>query len=118
MHPSDASATLWAHDRIGLLTALASAGPAKLPLVDTGRAGDDRRIVSLEPQDNPTAPRAAAPRKAAPRGQQAVDALRSAIVAGRYKPGERLIETSLSEGLVLAAVRSARRSGSSRTRAS
>ena len=56
-------------------------------------------IVSVEPQDSPRPPRAAAPRKAAPRGQQVVEALRSAIVAGRYEPGERLIETSLSEEL-------------------
>src|SRR6185312_17062491 len=63
------------------------------------QGGDDRGIVSVEPQDSPGAPRAAAPRKAAPRGQQVVEALRSAIVAGRYEPGERLIETSLSEEL-------------------
>jgi len=37
--------------------------------------------------------------KAAPRGQQVVESLRSAIVAWRYEPGERLIETSLSEEL-------------------
>jgi len=43
--------------------------------------------------------RAAPPAKAAPRGQQVVESLRSAIVAGRYEPGERLIETSLSEEL-------------------
>ena len=55
--------------------------------------------MSVEPQDSPSAPRAPAPRKAAPRGQQVVEALRSAIVAGRYEPGERLIETSLSEEL-------------------
>jgi hypothetical protein len=53
-----------------------------------------------------------------PRGQQVVEALRSAIVAGRYEPGERLIETSLSRSSARAAALSARRSGSSRTRAS
>ena len=31
-----------------------------------------------------------------PRGQQVVEILRSAIISGRYEPGERLIETTLS----------------------
>ncbi len=37
--------------------------------------------------------------KTGPRGQQVVEALRSAIVTGRFEPGERLIETALSEEL-------------------
>jgi DNA-binding transcriptional regulator YhcF (GntR family) len=57
----------------------------------------DAGIVSVEPSESPSV---AAPRtKTPPRGQQVVEALRSAIVAGRYQPGERLIETSLSEEL-------------------
>ena len=53
--------------------------------------------MSVEPSESPSvvAPRTKTP----PRGQQVVEALRSAIVAGRYQPGERLIETSLSEEL-------------------
>jgi DNA-binding GntR family transcriptional regulator len=57
----------------------------------------DAGIMSVEPSESPSV---AAPRtKTPPRGQQVVEALRSAIVAGRYQPGERLIETSLSEEL-------------------
>jgi DNA-binding GntR family transcriptional regulator len=37
--------------------------------------------------------------KAGPRGQQVVERLRNAIVAGRIAPGERLIETTLSQKL-------------------
>lgn len=37
--------------------------------------------------------------KRGPRGRQVVEALRSAIMAGRFEPGERLIETTLSEEL-------------------
>jgi DNA-binding GntR family transcriptional regulator len=56
--------------------------------------------VSDTPKDGAGAMRASTPLvKAPPRGQQVVESLRSAIVAGRYEPGERLIETSLSEEL-------------------
>lgn len=37
--------------------------------------------------------------KAGPRGQQVVEALRSAIISGRFAPGERLIEARLSREL-------------------
>ncbi len=37
--------------------------------------------------------------KAGPRGQQVVERLRNAIVAGRIEPGERLIEATLSQKL-------------------
>lgn len=37
--------------------------------------------------------------RSGPRGQQVVESLRNAIVAGRIEPGERLIETSLSKRL-------------------
>lgn len=37
--------------------------------------------------------------KAGPRGQQVVERLRTAIIAGRIAPGERLIETTLSKKL-------------------
>jgi DNA-binding GntR family transcriptional regulator len=37
--------------------------------------------------------------KGGPRGQQAVETLRSAIIAGRYEPGDRLIEATLSSEL-------------------
>jgi len=37
--------------------------------------------------------------KSALRGQQVVEILRSEIIAGRYEPGERLIETALATGL-------------------
>lgn len=37
--------------------------------------------------------------KAGPRGQQVVEILRSAIISGRYEPGERLIESALSAQL-------------------
>ena len=37
--------------------------------------------------------------KGGPRGQQVVEILRSAIIAGRYEPGERLIEATLSSEL-------------------
>src|SRR5687767_4007119 len=37
--------------------------------------------------------------KAAPRGQQVVEILRTEIIAGRYEPGERLIEAALSTEL-------------------
>jgi DNA-binding GntR family transcriptional regulator len=56
--------------------------------------------VSDTPTDGAGAMRATTPLvKSAPRGQQVVESLRSAIVAGRYEPGERLIETNLSEEL-------------------
>ena len=34
--------------------------------------------------------------KAGPRGQHVIDALRTAIISGRFEPGDRLIETELS----------------------
>jgi DNA-binding GntR family transcriptional regulator len=34
--------------------------------------------------------------KAGPRGQQVVEAVRTAIIAGRFEPGDRLIESALS----------------------
>jgi DNA-binding GntR family transcriptional regulator len=37
--------------------------------------------------------------KAGPRGQQVVEALRTAIISGRFEPGERLIEARLSREL-------------------
>lgn len=37
--------------------------------------------------------------KGPPRGQQVVEVLRSAIIAGRFEPGERLIEAALSSEL-------------------
>ena len=37
--------------------------------------------------------------KAGPRGQQVIEALRSAIISGRFEPGERLIEARLSQEL-------------------
>jgi len=37
--------------------------------------------------------------RGAPRGQQVVEILRSSIIAGRYEPGERLIEATLSSEL-------------------
>ncbi len=37
--------------------------------------------------------------KAGPRGQQVIEILRSAIISGRYEPGERLIESALSAEL-------------------
>jgi len=37
--------------------------------------------------------------KGGPRGQQVVEILRSSIIAGRYEPGERLIEATLSSEL-------------------
>lgn len=37
--------------------------------------------------------------KQGPRGQQVVDALRNEIITGRYEPGERLIEVTLSQEL-------------------
>ncbi|HKY24067.1 MAG TPA: GntR family transcriptional regulator [Gaiella sp.] len=56
--------------------------------------------MSDTPTDGAGAMRATTPLvKSAPRGQQVVESLRSAIVAGRYEPGERLIETNLSEEL-------------------
>ena len=47
----------------------------------------------------PTAVDGAQRAKSGPRGLQVVEALRSAIVTGRFEPGERLIETTLSEEL-------------------
>jgi DNA-binding GntR family transcriptional regulator len=41
----------------------------------------------------------AAPQKGLPRAQQIAESLRSSIIAGRYEPGERLIETALSAEL-------------------
>src|SRR4249919_3912999 len=56
--------------------------------------------VSDTPRDGQGPMRASTPLvKPPPRGQQVVESHRSAIVAGRYEPGERLIETSLSEEL-------------------
>src|SRR5215216_6176661 len=37
--------------------------------------------------------------KAARRGQQVIEALRTAIISGRYEPGDRLIESALSAEL-------------------
>jgi DNA-binding GntR family transcriptional regulator len=37
--------------------------------------------------------------KAGPRGQQVIEALRTAIISGRFEPGERLIEARLSQEL-------------------
>jgi DNA-binding GntR family transcriptional regulator len=37
--------------------------------------------------------------KAAPRGQQVIEALRTAIISGRFAPGDRLIESALSAEL-------------------
>ena len=56
--------------------------------------------------------------KAGPRGQQVIETLRSAIISGRFEPGERLIESRSRRSSARAAARSARRSASSRTRAS
>jgi DNA-binding GntR family transcriptional regulator len=47
----------------------------------------------------PVAPAAGAPQKGLPRAQQIAETLRSSIIAGRYEPGERLIETALSSEL-------------------
>jgi DNA-binding GntR family transcriptional regulator len=44
-------------------------------------------------------PAVGAPQKGLPRAQQIAEALRSAIIAGRYEPGERLVETALSTEL-------------------
>ena len=60
----------------------------------------DAAPVSDVPREQSPTPHGSAPLiKATPRGQQVIESLRSAIVAGRYEPGERLIETSLSEEL-------------------
>ena len=56
--------------------------------------------------------------KAGPRVQQVTETLRMAIISGRFEPGERLIESVLSTELGTSRGRSARRCGSSRTRAS
>jgi DNA-binding GntR family transcriptional regulator len=37
--------------------------------------------------------------KAGPRGQQVIEALRTAIISGRFEPGDRLIESALSAEL-------------------
>jgi len=37
--------------------------------------------------------------KAGPRGQQVIEALRTAIISGRFEPGDRLIESALSAQL-------------------
>ena len=59
---------------------------------------------AIEPDAIETAPTEMAPvadggLKAGPRGQQVVEALRTAIIAGRFEPGERLIESALSTEL-------------------
>ena len=38
--------------------------------------------------------------KAGPRGQQVIETLRTAIISGRYEPGDRLIESALSAELI------------------
>jgi DNA-binding GntR family transcriptional regulator len=60
--------------------------------------------MSVEPrQSGPSAAELplslAGPSKSLPRAQQIAEVLRSAIIAGRYEPGERLIEATLSTEL-------------------
>jgi DNA-binding GntR family transcriptional regulator len=47
----------------------------------------------------PTASLADAGAKAGPRGQQVIEILRTAIISGRFDPGDRLIESALSAEL-------------------
>ena len=53
----------------------------------------------LAPATPAPVPLANAAQKGLPRAQQIAEALRSSIIAGRYEPGERLIETALSTEL-------------------
>ena len=53
----------------------------------------------LAPATPTPLPLANAAQKGLPRAQQIAEALRSSIIAGRYEPGERLIETALSTEL-------------------
>ena len=48
------------------------------------------------PTDDPGQPPPSPRRESRPAGQQVVEALRTAIIAGRFEPGDRLIETALS----------------------
>jgi len=55
----------------------------------TPTASDPRRAA--DPPAN-----ADGARKAGPRGQQVMDAVRTAIISGRFAPGDRLVESALS----------------------
>ena len=63
----------------------------------TGDAGQSVPAVPVPALAVPTP--LAAPQKGLPRAQQIAESLRSSIIAGRYEPGERLIETALSAEL-------------------
>ena len=63
----------------------------------TGDAGQSAPAVPAPALAVPTP--LAAPQKGLPRAQQIAESLRSSIIAGRYEPGERLIETALSAEL-------------------
>jgi DNA-binding GntR family transcriptional regulator len=57
-------------------------------------------MMTPTPPDLPLAAESAATAdggaKAAPRGQQVIEAVRTAIISGRFEPGDRLVESALS----------------------
>ena len=56
-------------------------------------------LPATPPPGSPVAPPVTAAKKGLPRAQQIAEVLRSSIIAGRYEPGERLVETALSADL-------------------
>lgn len=62
-------------------------------------ADSGQLLPATPPPGPPIAPAVAVAKKGLPRAQQIAETLRSSIIAGRYEPGERLVETALSADL-------------------
>src|SRR5688500_3481064 len=95
--------------RIGVRTAVVSTLVILTRMVTLGpcwRIVNHPEIVYMSVEPRQSTPSAAEPplsiaatSKSLPRAQQIAEVLRSSIIAGRYEPGERLIEASLSAEL-------------------